>query len=851
MSSPDWRDQIIYFLMTDRFNDGDVSNNDLGLGEFNPTKESHYNGGDLQGVIDKLDYIQRLGATAVWMTPPVKNLWWSEASQYAGYHGYWARDFKSIDPHIGTLEDYQRLSKSLHQRDMYLIQDIVINHSAPLFTYKGGYDPDNTRQNFTLLGDKADIFPTQTPFDKADRLNHKHAQANIYNWTPSINDYNSYEQQSRYQLGNLADINTRSPEVLKAFKESYRYWMKEAGVDAFRVDTAKYVDHDFWQHFFHDEDGIQAQARELGKSHFLTFAEVFAFSEPYQDNGEQNLRSYLGSKSTPEFNSVINFPLYQSINKVLAEGQPSKQLAYRLEQHMHYPDPFTVVNFVDNHDVKRFLSAASIANFKQALSVIFTIPGIPVIYQGSEQAHKEARQAMFSGGYLAESDQFDTTSEMFVFIQSLAELRKRYRVLSRGHLTLLDANEYGAGLLAYRRDYQGQTALILMNIAPHSILVEGLSISAQKQRIKEKNDASLNSLHLVFSEQLDSPPSLNKAGELNVVLPANAIALLVTNVAPDDAGAKPISVIQTDSALSDVIVELDNHISGEVYTQDIEISGSITTGKETLKAIINGNLDKAITLHSDENGRFGFVFPVRNLGESQYTLQFYAPRYQITSSIQQFTTRVQKPEYGVVVEDKANDAHGPTGQYKSPQHENSAGQREILKADAKAAGGNLILTLDMQKVTNVWGAANGFDNVAFSVYFNFPKALAGPIQSAKVLPYLNASMPHDLTWSLGHIIFGWGNSLFTPNLSLPQEKGDKLGMAPEVNVDYQKQQIQFIYHGDSFGVSSWQGVQFYVATWDMTGEGTFRELLPEVGPWHFGGATAQSPKIMDDILLRF
>lgn len=134
--SPDWRDQVIYFLMTDRFEDGNPSNNDQGVGLYKPQKESHYSGGDLLGVKKRLDYIQGLGATSVWITPPVANQWWN--GTYGGYHGYWASDFTKVDPHVGTLKDYQRLSDALHRRGMYLVQDIVLNHTGDFFVTNNG-----------------------------------------------------------------------------------------------------------------------------------------------------------------------------------------------------------------------------------------------------------------------------------------------------------------------------------------------------------------------------------------------------------------------------------------------------------------------------------------------------------------------------------------------------------------------------------------------------------------------------------------------------------------------------------------------------------------------------------------
>ena len=108
--SPAWEEQIVYFVMTDRFADGDKTNDDQKKGEYDPSDINKYSGGDLQGIIDKLDYIQGLGATAVWITPPVANMWWDPLQQSGGYHGYWARNLKKVDEHLGTLDTYKALS---------------------------------------------------------------------------------------------------------------------------------------------------------------------------------------------------------------------------------------------------------------------------------------------------------------------------------------------------------------------------------------------------------------------------------------------------------------------------------------------------------------------------------------------------------------------------------------------------------------------------------------------------------------------------------------------------------------------------------------------------------------------
>ena len=138
--SPDWRDQVIYFVMLDRFDDGDPRNNDQHAGEYDPADPAKFSGGDLAGVTRRIDYIRGLGATAVWITPPVANQWWNPRVKYGGYHGYWASNFSAVDAHFGTLDDYRALSRALHGAGMYLVQDIVVNHTGDWFQYGAGRD---------------------------------------------------------------------------------------------------------------------------------------------------------------------------------------------------------------------------------------------------------------------------------------------------------------------------------------------------------------------------------------------------------------------------------------------------------------------------------------------------------------------------------------------------------------------------------------------------------------------------------------------------------------------------------------------------------------------------------------
>ena len=168
--SPDWRDQVIYFLMTDRFDDGDPRNNDQGAGEFDRRRS---------GALQRRRFAPAWSAGSttsaawarprVWLTPPVLNRWWDPVADHGGYHGYWASDFMRVDPHLGTLADYQRLSRKLHGAGMYLVQDIVLNHTGNWFDYEGGWDPSDPAAHFRLIADgRGASAPTQWPFSQND-----------------------------------------------------------------------------------------------------------------------------------------------------------------------------------------------------------------------------------------------------------------------------------------------------------------------------------------------------------------------------------------------------------------------------------------------------------------------------------------------------------------------------------------------------------------------------------------------------------------------------------------------------------------------------------------------------------
>ncbi|MBN8489257.1 MAG: hypothetical protein J0M20_16215, partial [Burkholderiales bacterium] len=484
--SPDWRDQVIYFVMTDRFADGDPRNNDQGVGAYDPRSKDRYNGGDLAGLRKQLDYIQGLGATALWLTPPVRNQWLDASLGFTGYHGYWAQHFKQVDPHLGTLADYQRLSHDLHTRGMFLVQDIVVNHVGNYFGYEGGWDPiDPTRFYTPNPRSQPTSAPTQWPFNLNDPRRAADRKAGIYHWTPALIDVKNPAHELTHQMSGLDDLNTSHPVVMRALRDSYAYWIQTVGVDAFRVDTAFYVPPTYFHDFMHSRDpkapGMVEVARRTGREHFLVFGEGFGIDAPGETRMTERIESYVrGADGQPRMNGMLNFPLYGSMVDVFARGRPTQQLADRVNAMMKlHSRPHWLPSFIDNHDVDRWLAGGSEASMKQALLAIMTLPGIPVLYYGTEQGFTEQRAAMFAQGYGSGGrDHFDTSAHLYRLTAQMTALRQAHKVLSRGTPEMLAASASGPGAIAWRMQPtaadQGAPALVVFNTADTEVLLDNL-----------------------------------------------------------------------------------------------------------------------------------------------------------------------------------------------------------------------------------------------------------------------------------------------------------------------------------------------------------------------------------------
>ncbi|MCX7041242.1 MAG: alpha-amylase family glycosyl hydrolase [Gammaproteobacteria bacterium] len=828
--SPDWRDQVIYFVLTDRFDDCDPANNDQHAGEFAAADPSRYNGGDFKGLSRRLDYIRGLGATALWVTPPVANLWWDKQANHGGYHGYWAEDFGAVDAHLGSLADYQRLSRQLHGAGMFLVQDIVLNHTGDWFEYGRDWNKDDPAAFFSLKPDsRGRTAPSQWPFSLNDARDPVHRAAGIYHWTPNVRDFRDPLQLHDFQMSGLDDLNSENPVVLKALRKSYGHWIREAGVDAFRVDTILYVPPASLVDFLFAEDkddpGMEAVARQTGRRNFHVFGEGFAIDKPYEESQAQRIealtRQQDGSALMP---GMINFPLYGSLVDVFARGRPTAELGYRITSMMRvHARPELMPTFVDNHDVDRFLSGGDAAGLQQALLAMMTLPGIPTIYYGTEQGVTVPPAAMFAGGSDAGGrDHFDTDAPLYRFIQRATTLRREHRVFSRGKPTVLRDTGAGPGVFAYRMDDGKQKAIVVFNTSGAEALLDNL----------ETGFPTGSRLRGIFDIAGGTPRDevAGEGGRITLPLPPRSgrVWLLGDGI---EKFAAPVASIALHPP------------AGNSVSDDFELRGE-ARGLRQFRLVVDGDLSSAMSVDVDADGRWKASVDTSRMVDPKVEHEVVGWHGETGVVSAPFHFRVNRQWRTLAdVADPAGDDRGRALRYSYPNDESWSGRTtDIRRVRVEGAGGALRITLTMADISRSWNPPNGFDHAAFTIFIQLP----GRRDGARAMPLQNAELPGDMRWNVRLRSHGWSNALHTADGASAGNEGRAATPSPGIEVDPEARTVSFTLSAAALGgLDSLAGAKILVSTWDF--DGGFRPLSPEPGGASFGGGDgARDPLIMDE-----
>ncbi|MBD1813457.1 alpha-amylase family glycosyl hydrolase [Microcoleus vaginatus DQ-U2] len=435
----EFRQETIYFIVVDRFYDGDPANNEGPNPElYDPEGKDwgKYWGGDLHGVIDKLDYLKDMGVTAVWLTPLFEQV---EALfvEQAAIHGYWTKDFKRLNPRFIATDDnpsinqtqeskdtvFDKLVHELHQRNMKLVLDIVCNHSNPDFSGKKGelYDDGVKIADFN---------------DDEDNWYHHYGE--VTNWEDEW-------QVQNCELSGLATFNENNIAYRNYIKSAIKQWL-DRGVDALRVDTVKHMPIWFWQEFNAD---ILAHRPDV-----FIFGE-WIYSDPRNDRSVEFVNE---SGMT-----ILDFGLCVAIREVLGKGADAgfKLIQEVLNLDHRYYGATELITFIDNHDMPRFQSLNPDPEMLQlAICLIMTTRGIPCIYYGTEQYLHDDTEGGNDPYNRPMMEKWDTDSPIYRAVRLLSGLRRLNPAISMGSQwqKYLTADVY-----CYVRRYRDSVVFVAMN----------------------------------------------------------------------------------------------------------------------------------------------------------------------------------------------------------------------------------------------------------------------------------------------------------------------------------------------------------------------------------------------------
>jgi len=407
---------VLYLIMPDRFADGDAAN-DPQPGERGLVRGWH--GGDLKGIEQHIGYLHELGVTAVWLTPVVSNAGMNES-----YHGYAATDLYALDPHFGTVADYQRLARELHARGIKLLFDEVPNHIGV---------------HHAWVAD-----PPAPEWLHGTREHHPHFNSDFYALVdPHASRAAWRDVTEGWFTDDMPDLNQENPLVKQYLIENAIWWVETADLDGLRIDTFPYVGRAFWHDFHAALHGVYPQLTTVG--------EIL--------NPDAEVTSYFAGGRAHQgidtgLDTPFDFPTYFTLKDVIAHDKPMTELAKVMRQDALYPHPERLTPLIGNHDTERFLTAAqgSVPKLKLGLGLLLTLRGMPQLYSGDEIAmaggNDPDNRRDFPGGFSGDAQNAfsaagRTTEQQYVFAWTagLAALRTTHAALRMGLQQDLDATD--------------------------------------------------------------------------------------------------------------------------------------------------------------------------------------------------------------------------------------------------------------------------------------------------------------------------------------------------------------------------------------------------------------------------
>ena len=500
------QDEVFYFVMPDRFYNGDTENDqgsktdEISAGGFDKADKGMYHGGDIQGLQAKLPYLKDMGISAIWLTPIMRNQ--ALQGDSSGYHGYWILDFNEIDPHLGSNNDLKNFIDAAHKENIKVFFDIITNHTADVIKYVECHGEDGLQ----YLMEESDgcVYKSLAQIAAGDTYQPiiPKGQENLKSpaW---LNDKKYYHNQGEttYEGENsiygdfsgLDDIDTDSPEVVKGMKEIFKNVISEFKPDGFRIDTVKHVNMEFWAEF---APALVSHAKEIGIPEFFMFGEVYS-------GDSKELSSFT---TEGKMQSVLDFSMQFALQDTLIKQQGTHKLAELFERDHFYNDSDSnanqLLNFTGNHDMGRFAGMLKSSDFNYseeemtqrtllAHAMVYFMRGVPIVYYGDEQGFvgdggdKDSRQDMmpsFVDSYndddlLANTkttadDNFDENHLFYKTFAEYADIFYQYPALRFGQQETIYAQDK-PGIFAISRTVKdGAQMVVVFNTAKSDQTVE-------------------------------------------------------------------------------------------------------------------------------------------------------------------------------------------------------------------------------------------------------------------------------------------------------------------------------------------------------------------------------------------
>lgn len=453
---------VLYMLMPDRFADGNPDNNDIK--DMNPYKTdrsqpNQRHGGDLEGIRRHLDYFKELGVTALWFTPVLEN-----NSPGGSYHGYATTDYYRVDPRFGTNDEYRQLTDEAHAKGLKIVMDMIFNHCGfehPWINDMPSKDWLNTPEWLYDRKDKT----------KA-KVNRKYMQT-TYKLTPTVDPYASAidlkETVDGWFVPSMPDLNQRNPHVIRYLIQNSIWWIETVGIDGIRMDTYPYADAGamaLWMKTMNEE-----------YPNFNVVGETWVSDPPYtaawqKDSKISQRNSYLKTVMDFSFHAKINQAKYENTD---GSGNGMNRIYENFVYDYLYPDPSSVMAFVENHDTDRFLgNGRDTAALKQAMAILLTVKRIPQLYYGTEilmNGTKEKTDGYvrkdFPGGFPGDDHNAFTAggrtpeeNAMFTWLSRLLHWRQGNDVITKGSQTQFIPYN---GVYVIARQYDGKNVMTVVN----------------------------------------------------------------------------------------------------------------------------------------------------------------------------------------------------------------------------------------------------------------------------------------------------------------------------------------------------------------------------------------------------